>query len=128
MVRLYLIYSFLLMALVAMPPSGFAQSAETDLLSAAQQAFNDGFSDVATRYLEDFLVKFPQSPNLPMAQLLLGQCDFLRGDYDKALGLFEELSQQKDNKDEILFWRGETYLKQGRLPDARRDYQSVIDD
>ena len=115
---------------MAAPHRGFAQSAaETDLLNAAQQAFNDGFSDVATRYLQDFLDKFPESSNLPTAKLLLGQCDFLRGDYDKALALFEELSQQKtDNKDEILFWRGETYLKQNRLPDAQRDYQSVIDD
>ena len=118
---------FLLIALVCAPHLGFAQSTETDLLSAAQQAFNDGFSDVATRYLEDFLDKYPQSPNLSTAKLLLGQCDFLRGEYAKALGLFEGLSRQTDNKDEILFWRGETYLKQNRLPDAQRDYQSVID-
>jgi len=105
-----------------------AQSTEADLLSAARQAFNDGFSDVATKYLEDFLVKFPQSTNLPAAKLLLGQCDFLRGEYTKALDLFEEVSNQTDKRDEILFWRGETYLKEDRLPDAQHDYQSVIAD
>ena len=119
---------FLLIALAGVPQLGFAQSTEADLLSAAQQAFNDGFNDVAMRYLEDFLSKYPQSLNLPTAKLLLGQCDFLRGEYGKALGLFKELSQRTDNKDEILFWRGETYLKQDRLPDAQRDYQSVIND
>src|SRR6202012_5816813 len=105
---------------------GWAQTTETDLLSAAQQAFNDGFSDVATKYLEDFLDKFPESPNLPAAKLLLGQCDFLRGDYDKALNIFEDISNQADKKDEILFWRGETYLKQNHFGLAEADYQSVI--
>ncbi len=123
----YFICVYLLIALVCTPYRCLAQSTETDLLSAAQQAFNDGFSDVATRYLEDFLVKYPQSPSLSTAKLLLGQCDFLRGEYDKALDLFEGLSQQADNKDEVLFWRGETYLKQDRLVDAQRDYRSVID-
>jgi len=117
----------LLIALICAPHLGLAQSTETDLLSAAQQAFNDGFSDVASRYLEDFLVKYPQSLNLPTAKLLLGQCDFLRGEYDKALDLFADLSHQTDKKDEILFWRGETYLKENRLPEAQRDYKAVID-
>jgi TolA-binding protein len=128
MIRRYLFCCCLFIVLACAPHSGFAQTTETDLLSTAQQAFNDGFSDVATQYLEDFLVKYPQSPNLSTAKLLLGQCDFLRGKYDKALGLFEELSRQTDKKDEILYWRGETYLKQNRLPDAQHDYQSVIND
>ncbi len=119
---------YLLIALAGAPLSGLAQSTETDLLSAARQAFNDGFSDVARKYLEDFLDKYPQSPDLPTAKLLLGQCDFLRGKYAQALDLFDGLSQRTDNRDEILFWRGETYLKQNRLPEAQRDYQSVIDD
>ena len=127
-VHRYLFCFFLLIALVYAPHSGFAQSTEAELLSAARQAFNDGFSDVATRYLEDLIDKYPQSPDLSTAKLLLGQCDFLGGKYDKALDLFEGLSRQTDKKDEILYWRGETYLKQNRLPEARRDYQSVIDD
>jgi TolA-binding protein len=122
----FLVCFFLFFVTLGAPHGGLAQTTETDLLSAAQQAFNDGFSDVATRYLEDFIDKYPQSPNLPTAQLLLGQCDFLHGEYAKALDLFEGLSGQRDKKDEILFWRGETYLKQGRLSDAQRDYRSVI--
>jgi len=117
---------YLLISLVCVPHLGLAQSAEGDLLSAAQQAFNDGFNDVAKKYLEDFLDKYPQSPNLPTAKLLLGQCDFLHGEYDKALELFEGLSKQTVNKDEILYWRAETYLKQNRLPEAQRDYKTVI--
>ena len=97
-------------------------------MSAAQQAFNDGFNDVATRYLEDFLNKYPISPNLPTVKLLLGECDFLHGEYDKALALFDELSSQTNKKDEILYWRGEAYLKQNRLSDAEQDYQSVINE
>jgi tetratricopeptide (TPR) repeat protein len=127
MIPRYFLCFYLFIFCICLPGFVIAQSTETDLLSAAQQAFNDGFSDVATRYLEDFLNKYPQSPHWASAKLLLGQCDFLRGEYSKALDLFEGLSQQTDNKDEILFWRGETYLKQKRLPDAQRDYQSVID-
>lgn len=104
----------------------FAQSTESDLLSAAQQAFNDGFSDVASKYLQDFLNKYPQSQNLPTAQLLLGQCDFLQGHYDKALALFEDLDGQTDNKDEVLFWLGETYLKENHYLQARHEYEAVI--
>jgi TolA-binding protein len=126
--RRYLIYFYFLSACVSAPHLGFAQSAESDLLTAAQQAFNDGFSDVATRYLEDFINKFPGSRNLPMAKLLLGESDFLRGDYPNALDLFEEISMQTDKRDEVLYWRGETYLKLNRLPEAQRDYQTVIDD
>ena len=116
MIRRNIQYLYLLIALFYLPHSALAQSTETDLLSAAQQAFNDGFSDVATRYLEDFLNKYPQSPSLPTAKLLLGQCDFLKGEYDKALDLFVGLSGQSDNKDEIYFWLGEIYLKQNNLP------------
>ena len=125
--RRYFLCFCLFITFVFVPHRGFCQTTETDLLSAAQQAFNDGFSDVATRYLEDFLDKYPDSPNLPTAKLLLGQCDFLHGQYDKALDLFEALSQQVDKKDEILFWTGEAYLKENRFVDAQHAYQSLID-
>ena len=128
MMRRYLFCFYLLIALICAPHLGWGQSTETDLLFADQQAFNDGFSDVATKYLEDFLNKYPQSPNLSTAKLLLGQCDFLHGDYAKALDLFEDLSRQTGKKDEVLFWRGETYLKENQLPQAQRDYNSVIVD
>lgn len=126
MIRWHFAGFYIFIILFGLPHLGFSQTSESDLLSAAQQAFNDGFSDVATRYLEDFLNKFPESPDLPTAKLLLGQCDFLRGEYDKALELFEGLSQETSQRDEILFWRGETYLKQNRLEQAQQDYQSVI--
>lgn len=122
----YILFFCCFASTVLIKNAALAQSTETDLLSAAQQAFNDGFSDVATRYLEDFLDKYPQSPKTPVAKLLLGQCDFLRGEYDKALDLFKNLIQQGDKKDEVLFWEGETYLKQNRLLGAKRDYQKVI--
>ncbi|MDE2028141.1 MAG: tetratricopeptide repeat protein [Candidatus Omnitrophica bacterium] len=117
---------FLGTAFIGLSSPTLAQTTENDLLSAAQQAFNDGFSDVATRYLRDFLEKYPQSPNLPEAKLLLGQCDFLQGDYGKALSMFKSLSRQKDKRDEILFWRGESYLKENRFAEAQHDYQAVI--
>src|SRR5208283_3495667 len=135
----YFFYIFLFLGMIMCPVAVFAQdttaidsrrpeTTETELLSAAQQAFNDGFSDVASRYLEDFLRQYPQSPKLDTAKLLLGQCDFLRGLYPQALGLFEELSRKPANKDEVLFWRAETYLKENLLGQAQHDYRSVIHD
>ena len=135
----YFFCIFLFLGLIVCPVAVFAQdtttidarrpeTTETELLSAAQQAFNDGFSDVASRYLEDFLREYPQSPKLDTAKLLLGQCDFLRGSYAEALDLFEELAHKSDNKDEVLFWRAETYLKQNSLKAAQNDYRSVIHD
>jgi len=119
---------FILAIFLIVPITAHAQTTETDLLNAAQQAFNDGFSDMAIKYLQDFLQKYPYSPNLPTAKLLLGQCDFLKGQYTQALNLFEDLSDQTTKRDEILFWRGETYLKQNRITEAQQDYQTVIDD
>jgi len=124
----YLFCIFLFMGLFAAPRAVLAQTTETELLSAAQQAFNDGFSDVASRYLEDFLREYPQSPKLGAAKLLLGQSDFLRGLYPQALDIFEELSRGTDNKDEVFFWRAETYLKQDQVAQAQNDYKSVIRD
>ncbi len=71
MIRRYIHLFLFFCPLPGRPHQAFAQSTETDLLSAAQQAFNDGFSDVATRYLEDFLDKFPQSPNLTDGQIII---------------------------------------------------------
>jgi len=51
--RRYFFCILLLLGLMARPVAVFAQTTETELLSAAQQAFNDGFSDVAARYLEN---------------------------------------------------------------------------
>ena len=40
---------------------------------------------------------------------------FCGANMTRPLDLFEDLSQQTEKKDEILFWRGETYLKENRF-------------
>ncbi|MBF0511246.1 MAG: tetratricopeptide repeat protein [Candidatus Omnitrophica bacterium] len=121
-----IIFYYLLVLWFLFPGMALAQTSELELLSAARQAFNDGFNDVAKGYLEDFLSKYPQSPQLPSVKLLLGQCDFLKGQYSKALDLFEQIGNQKDKQDEILYWRAEALLKEGRFLEAKQDYLSVI--
>ncbi len=120
---------FVILSMVSLPLSFVkAQVVEQELLGTAQQAFNDGFSDVAIRYLEDFRQQFPQSPKINAAKILLGQSYFLKGQYDDALEIFKGLLDQADNKDVILFWLAESYLKLGQGHLARGYYELVIKD
>src|SRR5689334_12463705 len=57
---------------------------EKELFFVAQSAFDDGFYDVAIRYIDEFLQKFPQSEKRLQAQLLSGQCYFFKNQYLKA--------------------------------------------
>ncbi len=89
----------------------FAESDETELFLIAQKAFDDGFYDVAIRYVTQFLEKYPQTGKRIQANQLLGQCYFFKGQYLKAFDIFQSLVQYSDFKDITLFWVGETYLK-----------------
>jgi len=108
-------------------PAGAQETTtEDELFSTAQRAFDDGFHDVAVRYLEQFLPQYPQSPKANQARLLLGQCYFLSNDYNKALDMFRSV-RGDENKDMLLFWLGETYLKLSDYPRARENYQQLLD-
>src|SRR5438128_1195285 len=64
---------------------------ETDLFLVAQKAFDDGFYDVAMRYIDEFVKKYPQSQKQVEARLLLGQCYFFKSQYLKAFDIFQSL-------------------------------------
>jgi TolA-binding protein len=103
----------------------FAETNEEELFATAQRAFDDGFHDVAIRYLEEFLPKYYQSPKIAQARLLLGQCYFFKNDYPKALSLFKGLDNIPE-KDLLLFWRGETYLKLSDYSKAQDNYDELL--
>lgn len=125
---------FLLMSFVCLSIFGFmskltwAQSEEEDLYLVAQKAFDDGFYDVAIRYLNEFLEKYPQTEKRNQANLLLGQCFFFRGQYLKAFDIFQGLMTAPDLKDATLFWLAETYLKGTDYPQAEKYYRQLIED
>ncbi|MBI4308771.1 MAG: tetratricopeptide repeat protein, partial [Candidatus Omnitrophica bacterium] len=103
-----------------------AQSGEDELFSTAQRAFEDGFHDVAARYLEEFHSQYPQSPKTGQTKLLLGQCYFLKNDFNKALNVFQSIGDTPENKDALLFWMGETRLKLSDDARARGSYEQLL--
>ena len=105
---------------------GYAQSQREELYSTALRAFDDGFYDVAIRYLEQLIQDFPSHPKLSQAKFLLGQCYFFKNRYSDALNIFNALEGVYDNRELLLFWFGEVYLKMNDYPQAQAKYQELI--
>ncbi len=104
---------------------------EDELFSVAQKAFEDGYYDVALRYLEQFFKDFPETNKRPQVNLLIGQCYFFSNQYLKAFDAFQALlnsSDSKDIRDAVIFWMGETYLKGKDYKQAQSFYQQLINE
>ncbi len=112
--------------LAAMAVPGFAQPSEKELFLVAQKAFEDGFYDVAMRYIQQLQEQFPQTDRRVESNLLLGQCYFFKGQYLKAYNIFHDLLKESAFKDATLFWLGETYLKGGDYAQAEEQYSQLI--
>jgi TolA-binding protein len=121
-----LVFSFAFLSLHAQPACAEAGD-EKELFFVAQSAFDDGFYDVAIRYIDEFLQKFPQSEKRLQALLLSGQCYFFKNQYLKAFNIFQDLLPHAEFKDATLFWLGETYLKGSDYAQAEKNYRQVID-
>jgi len=104
-----------------------ASAQEDELFYIAQKAFDDGFYDVAIRYIEQFLHMFPSTGHYTEARLLHGQCFFFKHQYLKAFEIFQSLSDESKLRDATLYWLGETYLKASDYRQARNCYRKVID-
>jgi len=104
-----------------------AQSNEDELFLVAQKAFDDGFYDVAIRYIDQFLEKYPQSQRFVQAQLLLGQCHFFQSHYLKAYETFHQLLEYQEFKDATMFWLGETYFKGSDYKQAEKYYLLLME-
>lgn len=110
----------------AVTTSSFAQPSEKELFLVAQKAFEDGFYDVAMRYIQQLQEQFPQTDRRVESNLLLGQCYFFKGQYLKAYNVFNDLLKENTFKDATLFWLGETYLKGGDYAQAEEQYRELI--
>jgi len=104
-----------------------ASDKEEELFFIAQKAFDDGFYDVAIRYIDQFKQDYPRSIRHVQIQLLLGQCYFFKKQYLKAYDIFQDLLAYPDFKDATLYWLGETYFKGADYKQARNTYQQLID-
>ncbi|MCR4336591.1 MAG: tetratricopeptide repeat protein, partial [Candidatus Omnitrophica bacterium] len=116
------------MGALLFPLDAYAQNeTEKELFLIAQKSFDDGFYDVAIRYIQKFVEQFPQSEKNVQAKLLLGQCYFFKGQYLKAFDIFEKLLPYSEFKDATLFWLGETHLKGEDYKQAEDYYRQLID-
>jgi len=111
------------------PPQAYAQTqnTESELFLVAQKAFEDGFYDVAMRYIEQLFSEYPQTNKHIQAKLLLGQCYFFKTQYLKAYDIFQKLLKHSEFKDVTLFWIGETYLKGAAYAQAEKHYLELLD-
>ncbi len=108
-------------------PTINAQQDDNELFLVAEKAFEDGFYDVAMRYIEQLLQKNPQTQRRVQANLLLGQCYFFKSEYLKAYDVFQSLLSYSEYKDATLYWLGETYLKGSDYKQAAKQYRELID-
>ncbi len=104
-----------------------AQNQQEELYSTALRAFDDGFYDVAINYLEQFLENFPQNPKISRAKFLLAQCYFFKNHFSDALNTLNSLIGTYDDKELLLFWLGEVYLKIPNYEQAQKQYRKLID-
>ena len=109
------------------PGTSLANDGEKDLFFIAQKAFDDGFYDIAIRYLDQFFQEYPQSDKTVPAKLLLGQCYFFQNQYLKAYETFQALTQHSSFQDATLFWLGETYLKGSDYKQAEKNYKQLLE-
>lgn len=115
---------------VITPPNSIAlsqqNSQEEELFFISQKAFDDGFYDVAIRYIEQFLQKFPSTKYYSKAHLLYGQCYFYKNQYLKAFDIFQSLLNEPSLQDATLYWMGETYFKGSDYRQAQAYYKKII--
>ena len=107
-------------------PAFSQSSGERELFLVAQKAFEDGFYDVAIRYIDQLFQEYPQTEKRIQAKLLLGQCYFFQSQYLKAYDTFQSLLENTEFKDATLFWLGETYLKESDYKKANEQYRQLI--
>ncbi len=124
--RKWLFVSLIFLSCFSAVPSR-AQNSEQELFVVAQKAFEDGFYDIAPRYIEQLLKEYPRTEKRVPARLLLGQCYFFKSQYLKAYEIFHELLEYSEFKDATLFWLGETYLKGSDYLQAEKQFEQLIE-
>src|ERR1043165_4201532 len=89
-------------------------SPEAEAFDRGAKAFKDGFFEHAEKELMEFRAKFPQSPHLAEATLLLIQAEVSLKKFDAAIELAEKNSTAAGAlADRFSFWRAEALLGKG---------------
>ena len=93
----------LLLCVAGAVPSARAQTDDKEMFLVAQKAYEDGFYDVAIRYIDQLLTQHPDTNKRIEARLLLGQCYFFKSQYLKAYEVFNDLLQYTEYRDHTLY-------------------------
>jgi len=102
---------------------------ENRQFQVAEAAFNDKLYDVATRQLQEFLEKYPQSPRASNALYLLGRTQLNLNDWETALRTLQAaLAKWPDKRaDGVVFWIGEAHSWGGEFAAAATRYEELIE-
>jgi len=87
----------------------------------AWELYRDGEYGLAAEALRDFLRKYPQSPWVPKAAFLLGECPFREGKYKEALRAFREFLRKYPEDalaDDAAYRTGQALFRMERYREA----------
>jgi tol-pal system protein YbgF len=104
-------------------------STEYSSYENALKSFDKRVYEEAEKQFADLISKFPSGEYAPSAQYWIGECQFARGDYAKAIAAFQKvLTYGKSAKDDDAQLKiGLSYLKMGKNDHARQELQTLID-
>ena len=115
-----------LLALLLIAATSLEENRQFQVASAA---FNDKLYDVATRQIQEFLEKYPQSPRTGHALFLLGRAQLNLNEWETAIHTLESaLAKWPDKRtDEVIFWIGEAHGWGGEFAAAETRYAELIE-
>src|SRR4051812_39951689 len=101
-------------------------TSETQLLDGINENFKGLFYERSESLSADFVQKFPTSPHLPDVVLLQARSRLEQSNYTGALQLLVANENAVGaKKDEMVFWMGETQLREGKYPEAAKLFRRV---
>ncbi|MBW8863582.1 MAG: tetratricopeptide repeat protein [Verrucomicrobia bacterium] len=115
-------------ALVLGGQVALAASREDRAYAAAAAVFQTEMWSRAENAFAQFVQKYPQSTNAPMAVLLQAQAQFNQGKYADAVTLLANRRAQADSlADQYVLWTGEAQFAAGKFVAAADTFTSLAD-
>ena len=101
-------------------------SKEERAYDAAKSAFRDEMWNRAETQLAQFVVRFPDSTNVPQARLLQAQAELKQQAFADAIGLLQtNLSAAGGLADQYVYWTGEAQFQGGDFSRAAETFVSL---
>jgi len=107
----------------SIPPS------PTAIYANAKKYYFDTDYNSAIQLLADAIKRFPDSPEAPMAQILIGDSHDALGHNQEALAAYQAVIKTYNDPDRVadaLYKQGQTYEKLGQKDNAIKSYQECV--